>query len=249
MALWDSLVGTVTDVIGGVGDFFGGAGDTLGGLFTGGSEWAPYMTDSALEVAKQGSCFIGPMTRAESLFSGMNLGGLGKFVGENQDWLIPLGKAGLGTYLEGQAAKDYMNQYAPLRQLSAQQQEMYRRLQDPQAVARATARERERMMEEQMPFLERAMGTSRLASRRRGTPWGASSEGDLAQRRANEYAMDVYGDIARQADVNVQNQINRQLNMLTSQYNALAGAPQYQPLYQAAATRNPMRGFLSRYFL
>lgn len=224
MALWDSLVGDVGKFFGGVGDFFGGAGDTLGGLFTGGSD----------TLGKVG----------DGLFTSTV-----PWMKSNADWLIPLGKAGLGTYLEGQAAKDYMNQYAPLRQLSAQQQEMYRRLQDPQAVARETARERERMMEEQMPFLERAMGTSRLASRRRGTPWGASSEGDLAQRRANEYAMDVYGDISRQADVNVQNQINRQLNMLTSQYNALAGAPQYQPMYQAAATRNPMRGFLSRYFL
>ena len=239
MALWDSLVGTVTDVIGGVGDFFGGAGDTLGGLFTGG--------DSYLSAVDAANAALNKEVGMGGLFSSTS--GIMPWMQSNADWLIPLGKAGLGTYLEGQAAKDYMNQYAPLRQLSAQQQEMYRRLQDPQAVARETARERERMMEEQMPFLERAMGTSRLASRRRGTPWGASSEGDLAQRRANEYAMDVYGDIARQADVNVQNQINRQLNMLTNQYNALAGAPQYQPMYQAAATRNPMRGFLSRYFL
>ena len=220
MSLWSSLTTSL-------GDFFKPVVDTVGGLFS-----------SAPDV----NTLMSGMGDAGNISSG--LGGL---LSSNADWLVPLGKAGIGAYLENQATKDYMNQMAPLVNLSAEQQDLFRQMMDPQAIRRETARERKRMMDEQMPFLERATGQNRMLSRARGVPWGASSEGNVARRRADEYAMNMYDRAAQRAQSSVQNQIANQMKMMTGQVSALNTAPQYQPIYQMAATSDPLRGFLSRY--
>ena len=223
MSLWSDLTGIVSDVVGGIGDFFGGAGDVV-------------------------SDAVSSVTDIGSLMDGMgDAGNIGGLLSSNADWLVPLGKAGIGAYLENQATKDYLNQMQPLINLSKEQQALYRQMMDPQNIRRQTARERKRMLNEQMPFLERATGQNRMLSRAKGTPWGASSEGNVNRRKADEYAMNIYDRIANQAQSNVQNQIANQMKMMTGQVSALNTAPQYQPIYQMAATSDPLRGFLSRY--
>jgi len=220
MSLWSSLTTSL-------GDFFKPVVDTVGGLFS-----------SAPDV----NTLMSGMGDAGNISSG--LGGL---LSSNADWLVPLGKAGIGAYLENQATKDYMSQMQPLINLTNEQQALYRQLMDPQNIRRQEARERKRMLDEQMPFIERATGQNRMLSRARGTPWGASSEGNVARRKADEYAMNMYDRAAQRAQSNVQNQIANQMKMMTGQVSALNTAPQYQPIYQMAATSDPLRGFLSRY--
>ena len=255
MSLWSDLTGIVSNVIGDVGDFFKPAVEAVssfdlpdvsipdvGGLFSSAPDLSKYMNDSALLVKDVGAPY--PMTQAASMFSDLNLGGLGNFVNNYGGMLYPLAKSGILGYMQGKESDKYMQQFAPLRQLSAEQQELYRRLRDPQYVRRAEARERKRMSEEVLPFLERGAARNRMLSRAKGTPYGASSLGNYRQGQADRYAMDIYGDIERKARENVAKNTASQLDLLTGQYRALAGAPQYQPAYMSASTYNPYRGAL-----
>ena len=226
MSLWDSLVGTVKDVVG-----------DIGGLFSGTPDLSSYMNDAALLVKDVGAPY--PMTQTASMFSDLNLGGLGNFLNNYGSTLYPLAKAGITGYLGSQEAQDYMSSRQPLVDLSAKNYAELQRLSDPQLYNTMLAREKKRLLSDVEPFISRVGGQDRMLARRRGTPWGASTEGDYSQGMFNRYAMNEYNKVADAANVNVQNEMNRRMNMLTNQYNTLAGSPQYSPYYQTAASYNP----------
>ena len=250
MSLWDSLVGTVTDVLGDVGSFFKPAVEAVssfdlpdvslpdvGGLFSSSPDLSSYMNDASLLVKDVGAKY--PMTQGASMFADLGLGGVGDFVNSYGKYLYPAAKA-LGTAYTGrQEAKDYTASQQPLMSLSAEQQQKYRDMMDPQKRALAQARIRRNMQGDIQPMLDRITDRAFMSARRRGTPIGASTVGNYQGGLLSDMVSKAYGDIYNYASAADTQNVKDQMNMLTGQYNALKGSPQFQPTYQAAANYNP----------
>ena len=280
MSLWDSLVGTVTDVLGGAADFITGTGkgvaDAVSSLdfeilndVTGLPQISmdninipqiSFPTDNLSNLYEQGyKLFTGlgdygdsnllasplvegakyPMTQGASMFSDLGLGGVGDFINSYGKYLYPAAKA-LGTaYTGGQEAKDYMAYQQPLMSLSAEHQQKYRDMMDPQKRALAQARIRRNMQGEIQPMLDRITDRAFMSARRRGTPIGASTVGNYQGGLLSDMVSKAYGDIYNYASAADTQNVKDQMNMLTGQYKALQGSPQFQPTYISAANYNP----------
>ena len=223
-----------------IGSIAGKVIEPIAGFFSGGG-------DSYLSEVDAINAALNKEVGMDGLFSSSP--GFMPFLQNNADTLYSLGKAGLGSYLERDIAKDYMRSQQPLMSLSAEQQRKYQEMMDPQKRALAQARIRRNMMGDIQPMLDRISDRAFMSARRRGTPIGGSTVGDYQGGLLSDMISKSYGDVYNYAQALDAKNVRDQMNMLTGQYKALSGSPQFQPTYLSASLTNPMRGFLSDYFL